>query len=399
MRKLLEITRAPLVLLCLALAAGLVGCAGANTTAASVSGSTLKVYVGQASAGSSPQQAQDVLEAEQLALQQGGSKVGRFNVELRPLSGGKVSDQARTAISDSSTIAYLGELQPHVSADSLGITNGAGILQVSPNDPAIELTQTSKAVSNSPTRYYESLKTYGRTFGRVVPPANREASAQAQAMAALGVKRVYVADDGGPYGAALALALGGAAASKGIAVEQGPADPARVQASGAQAVFIAASDLPTASRFLNGVAAASPALKLFAPSALDQAAFVTGLAPAAQRSLQVSAPGFIASGPKADLAPAGQKFVADFKAAYGHEPAQAAIFGYEAMSVVLDSLHRAAASANSRSAVVTEFMRTKQRSSVLGTYSIDGNGDPTLAPYVISHVRAGRLVPYESLQG
>ena len=39
--------------------------------------------------------------------------------------------------------------------------------------------------------------------------------------------------------------------------------------------------------------------------------------------------------PPTDETPALPKFVADFKAAYGHEPAIGAVFGYEAMQVVL----------------------------------------------------------------
>jgi hypothetical protein len=31
---------------------------------------------------------------------------------------------------------------------------------------------------------------------------------------------------------------------------------------------------------------------------------------------------------------------------------------------------------------------------VLGTYSINANGDTSLAPFVISRVKSGQLVPY-----
>ena len=48
---------------------------------------------------------------------------------------------------------------------------------LTPTDTALALTQTSSAVANSPTLYYESLKTYGRTFARVVPSGKLEAKA------------------------------------------------------------------------------------------------------------------------------------------------------------------------------------------------------------------------------
>jgi branched-chain amino acid transport system substrate-binding protein len=385
------------------LAAALGGCAGTTNTAATVTGSTLKVYAGQPPNGG--QQAQDVLDAERLALAQAGGQVGRFKVVLKPLSGAKLSDNARTAISDSSTIAFLGDLAPHSSANSLGITNGVGILQVSPTDTAIDLTQTTKAVPGAPTRYYESLKTYGRTFGRVAPAANREAAAQAQVIGKLGVRKLYVTDDGGPYGKSIALALAGAAAAKGITVTQGSADAARVQSSGSDAVFFGGNDRAAATRLFDAVDAASPNVKLFGPSTLDDDAFAAGLTPAAQRSLNVSAPGFMANGAGADLTPAGRTFVTDFKATYHRSPQLGAIFGYEAMAVVLDALRRAGSNASNRSTVVTTFMGSKRpagagpQGSVLGTYSINGNGDISLAPYIFSHITAGKLVPFEALQG
>jgi branched-chain amino acid transport system substrate-binding protein len=377
-------------IVCVAAAAGLAGCAGATTTASTVTGSTLKVYAGQPPGGAGGQQTQDVLDGERLALQQLGNQVGHFKVQLESLSGGRVSDNARTVIKDSNAIAYLGELAPHSSADSIGITNAVGILQISPTDTAIELTQRSQAVPNSPTRYYESLSTYGRTFGRVVPAGTSEAAAQVRAMRAMGVTKLYVAADGGPYGSAIALAVKQDATKAGITVTSSP--------TGADAMFLGANDPVIAARRLNA-AGTNPLLKLFVPSALDDDAFAARLSAAAQHGLYASEPGFMATGRHADVTPSGRKFLSDFKTAYGHDAGQSAIFGYEAMALVLDVLHRAGSSAGSRSAVVSEFIRTKQRASVLGTYSINGDGDTSLAPYVLSHFKAGKLVPFEAMQG
>ena len=82
---------------------------------------------------------------------------------------GQISDQARTVIQDKTAIAYLGEIVPHSSYASLGITNALDLLQVSPTDTALELTQASPVVPGSPDTYYESMSTYGQTFARVVP--------------------------------------------------------------------------------------------------------------------------------------------------------------------------------------------------------------------------------------
>jgi branched-chain amino acid transport system substrate-binding protein len=359
------------------------GCAGQTNTTATVGGSTLSIYAGQPPGGSGSPQAQDVLDAERLALQQSGAQVGRFTINFVLANSSKTSDNARRAINDSSTIAYLGEISPpHQSADSLGITNGVDILQVSPTDTAIDLTQPTRAVPGSPTKWYESLSANGRTFARVVPSDTLQARAQAQKMASLSVHKLYVAHDKSLYGAAIALAVSTEAGKAGLTVS--------TTDSGADAIFYGGTDGAEAARLFN---AAAPGVKLFAASGIDGATLAGVLGPAAQRNIYLSAPGFTSQA----LNPAGKKFVADFQATYHRVPEASAIFGYEAMASVLNALRRANTAANTRASVVKEiFKNTQNRSSVLGTYSINGDGDTNLGPFVFSRFnKAGKLVPSE----
>ena len=64
------------------------------------------------------------------------------------------------------------------------------------------------------------------------------------------------------------------------------------------------------------------------------------------------------------------------------------------MSALLAVLHESGTAANNRGAVQKEFFAIRNRASVLGTYSINANGDTSLAPFVISRVKSGQLVPY-----
>jgi branched-chain amino acid transport system substrate-binding protein len=366
------------------LAVAVAGCtqSGGGSSSVTVSGKTLTIYVSDAPA-SQPAVSADVLDAERLAFPQPATVSG-FSVQVKVLHG-KISDQARTAIQDQSAIAYLGEVVPHSSYASLGITNAVDLLQVSPTDTALELTQATPAVPGAPDMYYQSLSTYGRTFARVVPTSGREASAQVQEMAKLGVTKLYVADDGGPYGAAIANAVRHDAAGK-ITVTSSQ--------SGADGVFYGSNSPVSAEQFFDRAAAANPSAKLFGPSALSDPGFAAGLS-AAVRSLYVSAPGFLT----ADLTPAGNTFVAQFMSAYHRTPDSQAIFGYEAMSAVLTVLREAGAQANNRSTVVHDFLSIKNRQSVLGPYSMNSDGDTSIAPFVFSRLERGRLVPFASVQG
>jgi ABC-type branched-subunit amino acid transport system substrate-binding protein len=366
-------------------AAGVSGCATASNSSVTVSGKTLVIYASTPPGGIDPAVAQDVLDAETLAFSQGSAQVAGFRLRLVRVSHAKLSDSARAAIENSNSVAYVGELAPGASADSLGITNGEDLLQVAPTDTAAELTQSTPAVSRSPNRYYEALKTYGRTFARVVPSTVLEAKAQLQEMKSLGVRSLYVTSDGSSYGATVATAVRTAAAAAGVTVAQ--------RAAGTDAMFYGGSSSAVAARAISTALSASPQLKVFAPSGLDLVSFAAEL-PATARNVYVSAPGFLPRG----LPASGRQFLTAFKAAYHHMPAPQAIFGYAAMQGVLDALRRAGSGASNRATVVHDFFPITNHASALGTYSINSNGDINLGPFVFNRLHAGKLVPFKSLQ-
>jgi hypothetical protein len=144
---------------CALTAAVAAGCTTAPP-APTVSGKTLTVYVSAPSNLSSDPQAQDVINAELMAFHTGCTlqsscapvHIGSFTVRLVLVTKGEISDHARTAIEDKTSVAYLGEVAGK-SRDSFGITNAQDLLQVSPAEAA-----------SVPTNYFESYSTYQRTF-------------------------------------------------------------------------------------------------------------------------------------------------------------------------------------------------------------------------------------------
>ncbi len=130
--------------------AGVSSCGSTGNSSVTASGTTLSIYLSVPPGGGA--QAQDVIDAEQLAFQQtpGASAIGKYQVRLVKVSGAELSDNARTAIQNTGAVAYLGETDPGTSAQSLGITNAQDLLQVTPTDTALELTQSTPAISNTP---------------------------------------------------------------------------------------------------------------------------------------------------------------------------------------------------------------------------------------------------------
>ncbi len=199
-------------------------------------------------------------------------------------------------------------------------------------------------------------------------------------MKTLSLTKLYVSSDSSSYGKSVALEIRQDAPSAGLSIV-----PA---AAGADAVFYAGAPDQAATKALDAAATASPAAKLFVPSAFYDDAWVAGLSAAAQKQLYVSSPGFMPGSYQGT----GTAFVSAFQRAHGHQPQPQAVFGYAAMQALLAGLKQAGADADSRADVTNDVLGLKQQSSALGTYSLDG-GDTNIAPFIFARPVAGKLVP------
>lgn len=353
-----------------------------STSAVKITGDTLTIYLSEPSDLGTNTAAQDIVHAEQMAFSAHRSEVTDYKLVLQAVHYPKLSDNARGAIIDSSTIAYLGEIAPGASDQTVGITNALDVLQVSPTDNALELSEHSPVVSGSPQNFFEQWGTYGRTFARMVPSGSEEATAQVAEMKSLGVKSLYADSDGSDYGRAIEHAVVTDASGAGITIAG--------SMTSAAAIFYGAQSPSVAAHFFNRAASAAPHAKLFGPSSLNTGSFPASLSSSAAGRIDVSLPGYL---PK-DLSAEGKSFMSLFRTAYGHAPNVQAIFGYEAMSAVLRVLEKEGKSADDRTSVVKAFLNQSNVPSVLGTYSIDSAGNISLNGFVFAHVRGGKLVPF-----
>ena len=355
---------------------------GSSSSSVTVSGRTLSIYLSEPADLKQDSVAQDVVDAEQLAFAAHHGEVKDFKVALVTRRLSELTDNARNAIIDGTTIAYLGEIAPGASDDTVGITNALDVLQVSPTDGALELTSNTPVISGGYKGFFESWSTYGRTFARLVPSGTQEAKAEVAEMKSVGVTRLDVANDGSDYGKALGLAVSTDAKAAGITLEN--------TISEADNGYFYATDSPaTGAQFFNNVAAKSPNAKLFGPSSLNSGVFASKLS-SSVKNLYISIPGYLTK----DLPADGKAFVAKFKTAYGHTPNVEAIFGYEGMSAVLSVLQNAGNKANNRTDVVRDFLKLHNVQSVLGTYSIDSFGNTNLNAFVFAKVNGGQIVPF-----
>jgi branched-chain amino acid transport system substrate-binding protein len=386
------------------------GCGGAPVAASETAGNQLTVYSSLPLQGESAATSQQIVGGEKLALSRAGGHVGAFKVsyvsldDANPTNGqwspGETAGNAKQAAQDTSTIAYLGDYNSGATAISLPNLNAAGILQVSPASPYVGLTSSLDAGQDEPGRFYLSGK---RNFGRLQPGDPAQAAAQVRLMRQLSVRRVFVLDDQDPFQAPLASIVAGDAEQAGItvaahdsiAVEPGSVFKGEIEkivASQAEAVFVAAGGGAGTVALWRELHQADPHLLLLGASGMDTSTFTSQLGSAG--SLTYLTTPIL---PEALYPAAGRRVIADYRRLFGGEAGPFVLYGYEAMSVVLDSIRRAGVRGNNRSAVIAAFMATRDRASVLGRYSIEADGETTLSTYGVQRVAGGQPVFYRAI--
>ena len=375
------------------------------------SGSTLTIYSSLPLQGTSKGQSDAVISGEKLALKQVGSKEGKYTIKYVSLDDstaqnpgnaddGQTAQNARKAVQDKSTIFYLGEFNSGGTKVSLPILNKAGIPQISPSNTAVGLTtDEAGADPGEPAKYYPA-KT--RTYARVVPKDTIQGAALATTMKEDGCKSVHIFNDKTTYGAGLARNVEASAKKQGITVEGNDgtdrnAPNYRSLASKIKADCFVGSGVTGENyvQVFKDVAAANPNVKLYGPDGVAEEAFTNpkkgGIpaAVAARTKITVATLGLQEFKKRGNAK--AEKFFTDYAKTYGNKkPDPYAIYGYETMSLALDTLKKLRAKANDRAAVVKQLVGgTKDRSSVLGTYSIDKNGDTTLTDYGLYTIDKG----------
>jgi branched-chain amino acid transport system substrate-binding protein len=366
---------------------------------------TAVVYSSLPMRGERRAQALALSNGVRLALQQSEGRAGTLRVRYRPLddtaratgtvSAPAAARNARTAVRDDDAVAYLGEFDEG-SAYSLPFTNEAGLAQVGSADSAVGLTTGEAGASPSePVVYRASGK---RTFVRIVPRDTIQAAALMSLATESGCTKPAIANDGTQFGTHLAESLQAAAGAQQLDVALNVtldgrktdyrSQAAKARLAGADCFVFAGLPSSVATTAYEDFGAALADAELFGPDRLADARFTDadagGVSAAIARRVRLTVLALPPDYPKASA-----KFARDYEQAYGEKPLPSALYGYEAMHLVLDAIGHAGD--NARADVVRALFETKDRESMLGAYSIDEYGDTTLASYGVGSIVDGRV--------
>jgi branched-chain amino acid transport system substrate-binding protein len=385
---------------------GVVGCGGVSVSdVAEVTGGQLTVYSSLPLQGPLAGSSEQIIDGEQLALADADGRAGPFKIaydsldDASPTTGewnpGITASNAKIAAQDTSTIAYIGDFDSGATAVSLPLMNAGGILQISPSSPYAGLTSSFDAGQDEPERFYPSGK---RTFVRLAPGDMAQAQAQVQLMQSLGVHRLYVLDNQEPFEIPLADIVAGYAERAGITVIAHDSLSTRPEAvftgevekiveHHAQAVFLAGTAGAGTAELWRDLHKASPHLLLLGSSAMVEESFTAQIGDAGE-STYLTTPVL----PTALYPPVAQRVLRHFRSVFGFEGGAYALYGYEAMTVVLDAIRSSGARGDDRQTVIDRVLATRNRNSVLGRYSIEPDGETTLSQYGVDRVSSGRPV-------
>jgi branched-chain amino acid transport system substrate-binding protein len=395
---------------------GVAACGGGSSSSSGGSGGgsggskSLTIYSSMPLQGASRVQTTALVNGAKLALEQSGGKAGPFKITYKSLDDSTaqagqwtpdaVSANARKAAQDKSTAVYLGEFNSGATAVSLPILNEAGVPQISPANTAVGLTSDDPgAAPGEPNKYYPTGQ---RTYARIVPKDTIQGAALVTLMKSDGCTKVFMTNDKEVYGAGLANNIQLAAKAQGLDIVANDAidknapnyrSVAQKAKSLGADCFVYSGTTATG----NGVqqfkdfAAALPNAKLYGPDGIAESGFVNpkdgGIPTSLDKRVQVT----VATLSPSEYPPDGQEFFKTFKQKYGvSNPDPYAIYGYEAMRLALDAIKRSGT--GSKADILKAIFATKNRQSVLGTYSIDKNGDTTLTDYGAYNLRNGELV-------
>ncbi len=394
------------------------GGGGGNVSALPASACSSIYYEGDGSAdyivasdlplqGAGRAQTTQMVSAIKFALKQAGFKAGKYKIGYQSCDdstaqagawdSAKCASNARAYAGNKSVIAVVGTFNSGCAKIEVPVLNRANpgpLAEVSPANTSPGLTTTGPgAEPGEPEKYYPNGT---RNYARVV--ANDQIQGPADAMYAqqLGIKKIFILNDKQTYGFGVATTFRGAAKKLGIPIAGFKGWDAKqssyealanaIKATGADGIFLGGIICNNGAKLIKDLTAGVPDAKLIAPDGFSD--------PKSNGTAYDGSYVSVAGEPPTNLKGPGATFVKDFGAQIGETPNPYSQYGAQAMDVVLAAI---AKSDGSRAAVTKNLFGLKITDGILGTFTINDQGDTSLTPITIYQQKSGALNPLKTI--
>jgi branched-chain amino acid transport system substrate-binding protein len=343
--------------------------------------------------GSGRTQTIEMTNAIKFVLKQANFKAGKYTVGYQSCDdstaqagkweSSKCSANANAYAQNKSVIAVIGTFNSGCAEIEIPILNRApdGPLgMVSPANTYVGLTHSGPGTAaGEPDKYYPNGE---RNYIRMVAADDFQGAADAQFMKDQGAKSVFILNDKEAYGLGVATDTKNSANKLGLKIAGFTAwDPKassyealaqRIKQSGADWVYLGGLICENGAKLISDMKSGVPGAKLMAPDGFSD--FTANGAAGAGMYITV------AGVPPEKLTGTGATFIKDFGDQIGKKPNPYSAYAAQSMAVVLDAIEK---SDGTRSSVTDNLLKTNVTDGILGTFSINENGDTTRNPVTV----------------
>jgi branched-chain amino acid transport system substrate-binding protein len=310
---------------------------------------------------------------------------------------GKCASNAHSYATNRSVIGVVGTFNSGCAKIEIPILNRANpgpMPMVSPANTSPGITTTGPgATPGEPGKYYP---TGVRNYARVVANDQFQGPADAMFTKSLGKTKVYVLNDKQTYGYGVALTYKDAALKLGLKVVGFQGWDAKqssyealgeaIKKSGAQVVFLGGIVCNNGAKLMQDIKSVDPKIQLQMPDGFSD--------PNANGAVGNGSYISVAGEPPNKLTGFGATFVKLFGKQVGGTPNPYSAYGAEAMDVMLQAV---AKSGGQRSAASKALFGLSVTNGILGSFSINSQGDTSGTSITIYKQKGKNLVPVTTL--
>jgi branched-chain amino acid transport system substrate-binding protein len=302
----------------------------------------------------------------------------------------KCSSNGRAYANNASVIGVIGTFNSGCAKLVIPIANRESLAMVSPANTYPGLTEGGPGTeAGEPDNYYPSGT---RNYARVVWNDQFQGAANAQYAKELGLKKVFILNDGETYGLGIATLFSDYAKKLGIQIlgnqkwdkkaSSYESLASRISSSGADAVFLGGIVCNNGGKLIKDIKAGAPNVQLLGPDGWTPISATIEGAGAAANNMYISQPGV----PVDQLKGVGKEFVDGFTEAEGKAPNPYTAYAAQAAQVLLAAIEKGG---TDRAAVSSALFETDVTDGIIGSFQIDENGDTTLGLVSVYQIKNG----------
>jgi branched-chain amino acid transport system substrate-binding protein len=363
--------------------------------------------------GSGRTQTVQMTEAIKFILKQHNFKAGKYNVGYQSCDDAtaqagkwaseKCSANANAYAQNKSVIGVIGTFNSGCAEIIIPVLNRAPdgpVGMISPANTYVGLTHGGPGTApGEPDKYYPNGK---RNYIRIVAADDFQGAADALNAQQLGLKKTYILNDKEAYGQGVATDFKNSLTNLGLTPAgfqawNGKASSytglaTKIKATGADSVFLGGLVCENGGKLIKDLRSVlGNNVKILAPDGFTPISAVVDGAGQAAEGIYVS----VAGQPNEKLGPVGKKFVKDFGATQtGGQVDPYASYAAQSAEVLLAAIEK---SDGTRASVADNLLKTKVTDGIIGTFTINANGDTNSNPVTQYLIKGGKQTTYKTI--